>query len=198
MEQFLKRHVVLSLIAVFLLGGFTFWGGDKIWTHYHRERSESTPLALSKELPNFDDLFGPDFFKQSRDPFQEMDRLHRQMMKNFGESGSGEDHFGGWFQENFGGGVPSDFRMREDKDFVYYEIESGNELPKNLDVNVQNGQVTIKGEIEKKSEGSGSASLYSSSFVRSFPAPEGVDAQKFQIEQQDKKVVIKFPKSKGV
>lgn len=198
MEQFLKRHVFLSLIAVFLLGGFTFWGGDKIWSSYHQQRTTSTPLALKSELPNFDDLFGRDFFKQSRDPFQEMDRLHKQLMGSFGRFDAGEDHFGGWFRENFGGGAPSDFRMTEDKDFVYYEIESGDELPKKLEVNVKNGQVTIKGEVEKKSEGSDSTSVYASTFVRSFPTPEGVDAEKFQLEQEGKKVVIKFPKIKGV
>lgn len=194
MMRLFKDHLTVSFILVFLLGGMTFWGGRALWDHYHLRHASEGAVAFDGDLPNFNNIFGRDFFRRSRDPFKEMERMHREIMKNFGGSDTNEDRFGGWFQQNFGGGVPSDFQMSEDKDFIYYEIDTGEDTPKTVDVEVKEGQVTVKGELEKKEKDSTSSSLYSSTFVRSFPAPENVDAAKFQLEQKDKKIIIKFPK----
>ena len=196
MEQFLKKNLVVSMIAIFLLGGLSAWGVGKIWEHYQHEKTLSASLTLNSEELNLDDLFNRDFFKRSRDPFQEMDRIHREMMRSFEKFGLEEEHFGDWFRNNFGGGAPADFQVKEDNDFVYYEIRTGDALPKKLEVDVKDGQVTIRGEIEKKDEKSDSASHYSSTFMRSFPAPENVEAEKFHIEQDPQRIVIKFPKVK--
>lgn len=197
MQRFFSRTVVIAVLA-FILGGLSVWGGNKLWDHYHPDSALPPSFALNEgqDLPNFDDFFNRDFFRQSRDPFKEMERMQREMMRNFGNLESDSDHFGSWFQKNFGGGSPSEFNTREDGDFVYYEIESSEGLPKKVDVKVEEGQVTISGEIERQDSSQGSSSKFSSTFVRSFPAPENVDAAKFQIEHQDKKIVIRFPKVK--
>lgn len=52
------------------------------------------------------------------------------------------------------------------------------------------------GELKQREE-QGTSSYYSSSFQRSFPIPPRVDAEKFTMEQEDKKIVIKFPKIKA-
>jgi HSP20 family molecular chaperone IbpA len=61
-------------------------------------------------------------------------------------------------------------------------------------VKVEDGQVTISGETSEKSETENGTTGMSSSFERSFPVPENVDAKKFQIEPSDRKVIVKFPK----
>jgi HSP20 family molecular chaperone IbpA len=196
MESFLKRHFVSALAGAFLLGAVAFWGGKALFDSHQNKSAPSTSAALSNEPPNFDDIFNHDFFKQSRDPFKEMDRMQNEIMKNFGPSKNDEDSFGHWFKQSFGGGAPADFKMSEDDRFVYYEIDAGEATPEKVDVEVHDRQVTVKGEMKKKEENSNSASFYGSTFVRSFPAPENVDADHFKLEQKGNKIIIKFPKTR--
>lgn len=149
-----------------------------------------------------DSLFNDDFFKSSKSPFEEMRKMQERMMKQF-ESSSSESRegiFDSWFKKKFGGGEPGDIRMREDDDFVYYDVTIKNLVNSKLDIRVQNGQITISGTIEKKSSNQNdkenSSQFYSSTFHRSFPVPYGVDDTKAQMEQKDEKIIIKLPKIK--
>jgi HSP20 family molecular chaperone IbpA len=148
-----------------------------------------------------DSFFNDDFFNSSNSPFEEMRKMQERMMKQFGTS---EDLKGGifdsWFKKKFGGGDPGDIHMREDDDYVYYDVAVKNLVNSKLDIRVQDGQITISGTIEKRSSNEddkkSSSQFYSSTFHRSFPVPYGVDDTKAEMEQKGEKIIIKLPKIK--
>ena len=149
-----------------------------------------------------DSFFNDDFFKSSKSPFEEMRRMQERMMKQFesSEGDPGGDIFDSWFKNKFGGGDLGDIHMREDDDFVYYDVAIKNLVNSKLDIRVQEGQITISGTIEKRSshddDKRNSSQFYSSTFHRSFPVPYGVDDTKAEMEQKGEKIIIKLPKIK--
>lgn len=150
----------------------------------------------------FDSLFNDDFFRSSKSPFEEMRRMQERMMKQFDSSGDdpGAGLFDSWFKKKFGGGDPGDISMREDEEFIYYDVVVKDLVNSKLDIRVQDGQITISGTIEKKTSSQNnqknSSRFYSSTFHRSFPVPHGVDDTKAQMEQNGEKIIIKLPKIK--
>jgi HSP20 family protein len=150
----------------------------------------------------FDSFFNDDFFRSSKSPFEEMRRMQESMMRQFDQfdSDPGGGMFGSWFKKRFGGGEPGDIQTREDDDFIYYDVVIKDLSNKKLDIKVESGQIMISGTIEKRSDDKGkqgnSSQFYSSTFHRSFPIPYGVDGDRVQMEQEDEKIIIKFPKIK--
>jgi HSP20 family molecular chaperone IbpA len=150
----------------------------------------------------FDSFFNDDFFRSSKSPFEEMMRMQESMMQQFGQLDNDPSGgiFDSWFKKRFGGGEPGDIQTREDNDFVYYDVVIKDLSNKKLDIKVEGGQIKITGTIEKRSDDKGknanSSRFYSSTFYRSFPAPHGVYGDKVQMEQEDEKIIIKFPKIK--
>lgn len=153
-----------------------------------------TSFASIKPMdPFFDRFFNDDFFGRSRDPFEEMRRMREGMIKQF-EQDEGGGLFDSWYKKKFGGGNAGDITRREDDHFVYYDIAVDGLRQEKVNVKVENGQLTISGQVEKKSEEGNSGSYFKSSFQRSFPVPSNVDSGKFQLEQGKEKLVVKFPK----
>jgi len=83
---------------------------------------------------------------------------------------------------------------KEDDEYVYYEIPLGDDPQDKVDVKIENGQVDISGRLEENREDDGTSTRYSSSFRRSFPAPDGVDPSGAKVERQAGRLVLKFPK----
>ncbi len=126
-----------------------------------------------------------------QDPFENMREMQEKMLRQFGGLG-GSGGFSGQgqaFEMDSG-----DFKEREDDRFVYYDLDFKGQTPENLQVKVEDGQISVSGRLEMKTETSGGGSVVSSSFHRSFPVPDNVIAEKFEIEQEGGKIVIKFPK----
>ncbi len=69
--------------------------------------------------------------------------------------------------------------MREDDDFIYYDVVIKDLVNSKLDIRVQDGQITVSGTIEKKTSSQddqkNSCRFYSSTFHRLFPVPYGVE-----------------------
>jgi HSP20 family protein len=152
----------------------------------------------------FDDFFNDDFFNNQMNPFEEMERMRKEMQEHFKDfDNSFPQEFNNWFTDRFGGGNTTDIEVREDDKFVYYEIEVDGFNKEGLKIDIENNTVTLSGEIEvvnetTREDGGISRSKSLSKFHRSFPAPKGVDTYKAKIEIKDKKVVIKFPKDKNL
>lgn len=64
------------------------------------------------------------------------------------------------------GGDAHEITRREDGAFIYYDLDLGD----------------------------GAARYHGSSFHRSFPVPPEVDGRDFKMEQEGRKIIIKFPK----
>ncbi len=188
--KLLQSKIVFGMGGL-ILGAALMFGAQLLVKERYVLRS---PIASAKQMePLFDQFFNDDFFGRSRDPFEEMRRMRAGMLKQF-DSNEGGGIFDSWFRKKFGGGNAADIKQREDAHFVYYDISVEGLKPEKVTVKVENGQVAISGQVERKSEQEGSNSYFSSSFHRSFPAPLNVDANKAQIEQQKDRLVVKFPK----
>ena len=182
-------HRIFIALVSFLVGAVAFWAYQRA-ADKNRVSQDQSRLTSEDEFLN--DFFNKDFFDRSRDPYEEMRRMRERMLDQFGDRDGGA--FDDWYKGRFGGGDVGEVTQREDKDFLYLEINLNGQTPKNFNVNVENGQVVISGETEdKKPDGS----LISSRFERSFPVPSGVDAEKFKLEQESGKIIIKFPKHSG-
>lgn len=164
MKKILSNRGFLSIIF-FILGGSTVWAIN----HF------ALKLAPTKTLKN-------QVTTEVHDPFDDIKQMKTQMFNQFNRLDNFQDDIAGAMKE------------REDDKYIYYEIDTENQTPKELKVNVQGGQLSITGKIESKNESDDSSSFYSSSFHRSFPVPENVDADKMRMEQENNKIVLKFPK----
>jgi len=202
-KKMLKYQIAIGILC-FALGVAVFlaiqnYGNNKSHKMDSTDRLFSQERSMDK---TFDSFFNNDFFRPSKSPFDEMKRMQESMMKQFGvpDDDSGSGIFGSWFKKKFGGGDPGDIQMREDEDFVYYDIVVKDLSNKKLDILVEDGQIKIAGTIEKKSEDKGenesSRQFSSSTFHRLFPVPYGVDSTRAEMEHDGDKIIIKLPKVK--
>ncbi len=194
--KFFKEKWFIGVLC-FALGGASMFGVQKLLL---KERHSNLDLFASRAPrsmdPLFDQFFNDDFFDRSRDPFEEMRQMRERMMRQF-EPEEGGEPFDSWFQKKFGGGKAGDIRKREDEHFVYYDILIEGLKPEKVNINVENGQLSVSGQIENKSEENHSGSYFSSTFHRSFPVPTNVDSNRVQMEQIQGKIIVKFPKIEG-
>jgi HSP20 family molecular chaperone IbpA len=125
-------------------------------------------------------------------------RLRDSLIHGFGDD---DDIFKGMdqlLQDSFSSGSSLMPSMKKNYDMEWTETRSGRVLtiiPKDpkqqLDINVQNNLVTIKGKIETKT----AQGTSSSSFSNSFSVPEDCDASKVQMSQKNGSIVMAFPYS---
>jgi HSP20 family molecular chaperone IbpA len=159
---------------------------------------ESSPRSPQSMDPFLDRFFNDDFFgrspRSSADPFSEMRRMRQGMMKQF-DSAQGGGMFDSWFQKKFGGGSAGDISQREDDHAVYYDISIEGLKPEDVKIKVENDQLMISGEVEKKTEEGGNSTFSRSSFHRSFPLPPNVESDQVQLERKSGKLIVKFPKT---
>lgn len=148
----------------FIAGAFFFWGLN----HYQLEKKSPTQIEAIEQ--------------RVHDPSDDLRQMQKQMLSQFSQ-------FDDLDSSSLGG-----IKQKKDAKFTYFEIELEDQIPKELKVNVQDGQVQITGKIESKNEDGNSNSYYSSTFERSFPVPSDVEADKLKMEQVDKKIILKFPK----
>lgn len=115
------------------------------------------------------------------DPFEQMQTLQEQLFSDFAVPAQ-------W-------GEGTGLNIREDQNFIYYEIAVPNMSEKNLQVLLKDGQLTVHGETKKSKESHGQNSFFSSVFRRSYPLPENADPNKAKIDYSKDKVTVKFPKA---
>lgn len=181
-------------IVCFLLGAGSMFGAQRFFLKERRSNVDFFASHSPRSMdPLFDQFFNDDFFGRSRDPFEDMRRMREKMMRQF-EPKEGSGLFDSWFQKKFGGGDAGNIKQREDDHFVYYDISIEGLKHEEVNVKVENGQLSISGQVEKKTQEGDSGTFLSSSFHRSFPVPPSVDTNKVQMEQKDGKIIVKFPK----
>jgi HSP20 family molecular chaperone IbpA len=189
MKRLFENRIFLGAIC-FILGGGVMFAAQTAW-----KRPEHSQMRLARNMNSFlDDSFNDDFFGRSHDPFEQMRKMRQRMLKQFDEPEEGGGIFDNWFQKKFGGGSVGDISRRDDDKYVYYDIAVRGLKQEKVNVRVEDGQITISGQVENKSDDEGTQSFTSSSFHRSFPVPDGVDPNKVQMEQAKDKLVVRFPK----
>lgn len=207
----MKQYIKLSMTSIgsAAFGAAIVVGTLKYIPSFRAKFQNSNSVTVSRDSiddilgkqksiqQDFDSLFKDDFFGK-QDPFEEMRKMREQMerrMKGFG-SDTMSNPFDSWFSHKFGGGTANDISKREDYNYVYYDIKIDNVKSISINTKVENGYITITGSTEKKSESTGNSgeNIFESSFTRTFPLPENVDANKMQTTTEENKIVLKFPK----
>ena len=189
--SFIKTKAFIALIC-FALGAISMYTSQRLL--FHNKTDSRVPLHADLDMePLFDRFFNEDFFDKSRNPFQELRRMREGMVHQFNkEEGSGI--FDSWYKKKFGGGNAGEVVQREDKHSVFYDISVDGLKDDNLSIKVANGQITIAGQVENKTEDKGGRAYYSSSFHRSFPVPSNVDPDSLKVEKQKEKMILRFDK----
>lgn len=131
----------------------------------------------------------------SWDLFQEMNKLHRELDKAF--RGSGLAYASPSFLPGIGAGDYPRFNLSEDKNNFYVEALVPGIDPKDLDLNVMQGTLSLAGERKehdldqvtwhRRERGAGK-------FMRSLELPESVDINKINAEYRNGVLVITLPK----
>jgi HSP20 family molecular chaperone IbpA len=196
----IRSKIFVGLVC-FILGVGAVFLGQHLRTGSARDSvsADESQHFKNEAFPNmnsiFDQFYNDDFFSRSHDPFEQMRQMRKRMMKDFDPSNSGSGIFDSWYRDRFGGGDAGDIKKREDKNFIYYDIAIKGVDKRNFNFKIADGQISISGQVENKSEENGNGTYFSSSFHRSFPVPPDVDAKKVQVEQDKDLVTLKFPKA---
>jgi HSP20 family molecular chaperone IbpA len=186
-----SANLIVGLVCLVIGGASVYlFQNYTLRPKYALKEQVASPKPMD---PLFDRFFNDDFFGRSGDPFKEMQRMREGMLKQFNQE-EGGGLFDSWYQKKFGGGKAADISQREDDKYLYYDISVEGLKPEKVKVKVENGQLSISGQVENKSEQAGSSSYFVSSFHRSVPVPPNVDPSKVQIDQEKDKLVVKFPK----
>ncbi|HLE12616.1 MAG: hypothetical protein A2504_04035 [Bdellovibrionales bacterium RIFOXYD12_FULL_39_22] len=165
-------------------------------------RGQNSERAQMRAL--LDGFFDNSFFRDDFDPFAEMERMKKQLREHFKNSGGSSDDFNalfdGWYGNKFGGDL-SEIKRGENDKFVYYDVSVDGLKDQKVDVKAKDGMISISGVVEKEESkqmpgGGQSRSRSVESVNRNFPIPEGVDADKMEIETSRNHIRIKFPKIK--
>lgn len=193
-----KLNLSLGLVC-FLLGGSSTWIAQKLLSvhHAHDELAQSR-LRFKSDTPvkpysfmgsanesGLDPFFDDDFLNPDHDPFKQlsqMGRLRSHLLRQFD-------------QPMMAGGGVGEVKKREDKDYVYYDVAIKGLDKRDFNFKIAEGQISISGQLKKKSEDGDGGTFFSSSFQRSFPVPPDVDAKRVQIEQDQDRLTLKFPRS---
>jgi HSP20 family molecular chaperone IbpA len=181
--KILKSRVFIGFIS-FLIGAVAVLAAQRLTSARQRglnfaqgklQFKNGAPVNMDSV---FDEFFDDDFFNRAHDPFEQMSQMRNRITKDF----------------NFGGGDAGEIKRREDKDFVYYDIGIKGIDKKNFNFKIADGQISISGQVENKSEENGTGTYFSSSFHRSFPVPQDVDGKRVQVDQDKDRVILKFPR----
>lgn len=169
---------ILFLWAAVSLGQKVFPDNDKNVTQFDRmkRRMELREEMHRRMMDKLINGIGPD-----QDLFKDMEEDFQDAFKGF-------DSFGG-------------MSIGQSVDAVWEESASGRTLvitPKekgqNLDIRVEKGAITIKGEVEQKTAHGSSKS----SFNNMFAVPGDCDEAQVKIDQKADKILVHFPYLKDV
>jgi len=186
--KILKSNAFVGFVC-FVVGASAVLAAQKFTTerpkglNWSKGKLQFKNGALANMDSVFDEFYNDDFFNRVRDPFEQMRQMRSRLMEDFNET-----KLGG------GGGDVGEIKRREDKDFVYYDIGVKGIDKKNFNFKIVDGQISISGQAENKSEENGTGTYFSSSFQRSFPVPPDVDGKRVQVEQDKDRVTLKFPR----
>jgi HSP20 family molecular chaperone IbpA len=182
MRNLFKNKTTIALIF-FILGALLFYLSEKYIFRYSTLDAKRTEYFYNQ-------IFNQDFFNQSRDPFQEMNRLQKRLSSFFNPNTS-DSIFQSWSQRKYGGRI-TDIKTREDNQNIYYDIFIKNIDPQSVSVQIENGIVKISGEEKKESKGILGNSYVSSKFQRFLPIPPSTDGTRYETTKSDDKITIKF------
>ncbi len=140
----------------------------------------------------------PSHPRRGWDPFQEMNRIREEIDRMFTHSlnSRGPAFNGGMFNSSLN--FDNDFNIKEKGDSYVMEVEVGDINKDNIDIEINEHSITIKGEMSAKKEETGPQSMFSArsygSFLKTLPLPEDADAEKIKTDVAENKIIVTIPK----
>jgi HSP20 family molecular chaperone IbpA len=198
-----------SYIMTFFFGAF--FGAFILFNFWQPNIKKNKKPNANLNIKRFDRSFNSkDISKRNSKTLDLGDRMNKdiddlkvQMDKTFNNSGSifklMEDSIQKAAIDTIGGGVGTITELYT-KDSIILEMDVTNIDNSSMNIEVKNGEVSIKAEarIEEsnKSKGSSSTSIMVSSFSRRLPVPEGTRASGLRLEYKDENTLhMIFPKT---
>ena len=89
----------------------------------------------------------------------------------------------------------NEIKRTEDNQYVYYNVVLDNAKPKNLEVKVDDQKILISGKLEFQNRVDGNSQSYFSNFQKSILVPNNIDTRRYEMQQADGKITLKFKKS---
>ncbi len=172
-----SKHIIVAIVSL-VVGATAMWGYQKFM-----QPEEVFPDKV------MNDIFDQDFFRQSRDPFKEMDRIQQEMDQFLGQDNF-SSNFDEWFGQRFGDLPVSSIDMDEDDQFIYYRIDTDGLEVKSADVDVDEETVSISVELRSKTPESETVS----SLNQRFPVPVGVDPNSVRLDIEGREIIVRFTK----
>jgi HSP20 family molecular chaperone IbpA len=171
----MKTPILLTLLFLILKGPSAAAQSHPTQDSFERRRQMHQQLherIRDRVLQGFGGLAADDLFKDFEEFFND------DLLKS-----------SPWDQGLGAGASKLQTEWKEDKServLVITPQDEGQEL----DISVQGSSITITGKTKKQNEFGTSVS----SFTNSFPVPADCDTEKVKIEQQHKKILVRFPR----
>jgi HSP20 family molecular chaperone IbpA len=199
MGSFVHSKLFVALISFAAGSGLTYFINDYLTL------KEKVVTQVQTEVPSFKNPAKPQEPEKKKspklkipklaDPFSQMDKQMEEMMKRmdraFGRVGGGM--FGHFDDMQMAAANDIKITEHEEQGFKYIDIEADGIDKENLNIEIDNGMISVSGQIKKSSKGNGSHSEYISTFQRSFNVPEDVDSSRVEFVPIDKGISLKFP-----
>ena len=155
-----------------------------------------------------DNFFNDDFFSSNEEPFQAMERIHRQMLSRMGKKlkGSFDDSWDAWFKNRFsetgllsGSGLLNE-QTEETKNAYIYHFTAPDLNGQKLNVKIDEQGITIQGDYTQQAEKTNDKNKVIArqesrgSVYEHFSIPEGVDLDKAKIDNKGNEITVRLPK----
>ena len=125
-------------------------------------------------------------------PFAEIQKMQKELMEDFKEANGAGSSFETLQQKSIGATSHLyEITSSEDEKNFQYSIKLNSAKKEDLNISIENGQMTIKAVVEQKAN----HSQNNSTVISSFPLPETVDADKMEITNVNDSIIVKFPKT---
>jgi len=197
--------VIVALLAVCVIEGFYMMSFAEDKNEPSQETISDFVARVQKDAAilnsDFNKFFNEEFFKNTPDPFKEMEsarKMMRSMMTDHAMN-SFDDSWNNWYNGRFGGAAIT-VKTEDNKDSVVMYIKVDGLQKNNLDINIDKDRVKIEcnvKEIKEEQDAKGNkTSSYSSEqhITRMLSLPKGVDSSKAVTKQDKDEIVITFPK----
>ena len=205
----MKRLLVFSLTAVLFAGVCLFRPVSSFSKDNDVQELKKQIEALQKRVQELESTQNKDDDSQMNpllprrhawDPFEEMARMQEEIDRMFQGSFSLGGHLGrGMFQNNMF--YNDDFEIKEEKDKYIIEFDMAGLQQDNIDIQLNENSITIKGEMQQEETQEDDNKYFSSksqsSFIKTIPVPEGADTRNMKSEMKGDKLIITLSKKKS-
>jgi len=216
----MSRRQLTSVIWFFLLimigqGYFIYknYRNRPDYTEKHKNKFEKkyNYSALMNELTKkikkdinstgdiFDKFFNDEFFDKYDTPFNQIEKLRKQIFEDFGENNHFSKSWDNWYSNKFGvDDINVITEAKNNKVIMKFRIPGLKNNTLNVDIN--NKRIRVECDVKEtteKSDDKGMKYFSSSShshFFRMFPAPKDVDVSSAEIKTKGNEIIITFLK----